>query len=156
MVVTFEQLAQNVLNPAADVILLDTCFWGGIRACVKAAAICDTFPLGISVHSSGALGIQLSTMLHLAAALPNLTFALDAHYHQLLDDVIAGGKMEYKDGQIAVPDEPGLGVKLDRDRLQEYAEQFRRQGAYCYDRDSRRPDWYPLLPNDRWADPEVQ
>ncbi|MGI6149364.1 MAG: mandelate racemase [Firmicutes bacterium] len=156
VVVTFEQLAQNVLNPAADVILLDTCFWGGIRACVKAAAICDTFQLGISVHSSGELGIQLSTMLHLAAALPNLTFAIDAHYHQLLDDVIAGGKMEYKDGQIAVPDEPGLGVKLDRDRLQEYAEQFRRQGAYCYDRDSRRPDWYPLLPNDRWADPEVQ
>ena len=57
----------NILNPAVDVILLDTTFWGGIRACAKAAAICDTFQLGIAVHSSGELGIQLSTMLHLAA-----------------------------------------------------------------------------------------
>ncbi len=156
VVVNFEQLAQNILNPAVDVILLDTTFWGGIRACAKAAAICDTFQLGIAVHSSGELGIQLSTMLHLAAALPNLTFAIDAHYHQLRDDVIEGGKMKYENGRIRVPDGPGLGVKLDRDRLQEYAEMYKKLGAYCYDRDSRRPGWYPLLPNDRWADPEMR
>jgi glucarate dehydratase len=156
VVVNFEQLAQNILDPAVDVILLDTTFWGGIRACAKAAAICDTFQLGIAVHSSGELGIQLSTMLHLAAALPNLTFAIDAHYHQLRDDVIEGGKMKYKNGQIEVPDEPGLGVKLDRDRLKEYAEMYEELGSYCYDRDSRRPGWYPLLPNDRWADPDMR
>ena len=155
VVVNFEQLAQNVLHPAVDVILLDTTFWGGIRACVKAAAICDTFQLGISVHSSGELGVQLSTMLHLAAVLPNLTLAIDAHYHHLRDDVIAGGKMLYENGQIKVPDGPGLGVTLDRDRLGEYAELYKELGAYCYDRDSRRPGWYPLLPNDRWADPFV-
>jgi glucarate dehydratase len=122
---------------------------------VKAAAICDTFQLGISVHSSGELGVQLSTMLHLAAVLPNLTLAIDAHYHHLRDDVIAGGKMLYENGQIKVPDGPGLGVTLDRDRLGEYAELYKELGAYCYDRDSRRPGWYPLLPNDRWADPFV-
>ncbi len=27
----FEQLATNVRDPAVDVILLDTTFWGGIR-----------------------------------------------------------------------------------------------------------------------------
>ena len=32
VVVNFEQLAANVLNRAVDVILLDTTFWGGIRA----------------------------------------------------------------------------------------------------------------------------
>src|SRR6202035_4562469 len=40
VVVNFEQLAANVLDTAVDVILLDTTFWGGIRACVKAAAVC--------------------------------------------------------------------------------------------------------------------
>src|SRR4029079_14544635 len=59
VVVNFEQLAANVLNTAGDVILLDTTFWGGIRACVKAAAVCETFQLGVAVHSSGELGIQL-------------------------------------------------------------------------------------------------
>src|SRR5260221_12751739 len=43
VVVNFEQLAANVLDTAVDVILLDTTFWGGIRACVKAAAVCETF-----------------------------------------------------------------------------------------------------------------
>ena len=38
VVVNFEQLAANALDTAVDVILLDTTFWGGIRACVKAAA----------------------------------------------------------------------------------------------------------------------
>jgi hypothetical protein len=33
------------------------------------------------VHSSGELGIQLATMLHLGAVVPNLAFAADAHYH---------------------------------------------------------------------------
>ncbi|WP_427887539.1 enolase C-terminal domain-like protein [Kribbella sp. GL6] len=153
VVVNFEQLAANVLDPAVDVILLDTTFWGGIRPCIKAAGVCETFQLGVAVHSSGELGIQLATMLHLGAVVPNLSFAADAHYHHLRDDIIAGGKLPYADGAIAVPDAPGLGVELDRDKLAEYAELFRELGPYPYDRDPARPDWYPLLPNTDWADP---
>ncbi len=116
VVVNFEQLAANVRDPAVDVILLDTTFWGGIRPCVKAAGVCETFQLGVAVHSSGELGIQLATMLHLGAVVPNLSYAADAHYHHLRDDIIAGGKIPYEDGAIAVPDGPGLGVELDRDK----------------------------------------
>src|SRR5580704_10529606 len=120
VVVNFEQLAANVLNTAVDVILLDTTFWGGIRACVKAAAVCETFQLGVAVHSSGELGIQLATMLHLGAVIPNLSFAADAHYHHLTDDIIEGGLMQYQDGVILVPGGPGLGVRLDREKVREY------------------------------------
>ncbi len=153
VVVNFEQLAANVRDPAVDVILLDTTFWGGIRACVKAAGVCETFQLGVAVHSSGELGIQLATMLHLGAVVPNLSFAADAHYHHLRDDIIVGGKLPYSGGAIAVPDGPGLGIELDRDKLAEYAELFRELGPYPYDRDPARPGWYPLLPNTDWADP---
>ena len=153
VVVNFEQLAANVLNIAVDVVLLDTTFWGGIRACVKAAAVCETFQLGVAVHSSGELGIQLATMLHLGAVIPNLSFAADAHYHHLTDDIVAGGKLKYEDGQIAVPSSPGLGVKLDRDKVAEYRELYLRLGSYPYDQDPLRPGWTPTIPNDRWADP---
>lgn len=155
VVVNFEQLAANVETRAVDVILLDTTFWGGIRPCVKAAAVCETFGLGVAVHSSGELGIQLATMLHLGAGLPNLSYAADAHYHHLVDDVIAGGKLVYRDGAIAVPTAPGLGVTLDRDKLERYRELFRELGTYAYDRDPGRPGWFPLVPNSRWADPAV-
>jgi len=153
VVVNFEQLAANVLNTAVDVVLLDTTFWGGIRPCLKAAVVCDTFQLGIAVHSSGELGIQLATMLHLGAVLPNLSFAADAHYHHLADDIIVGGKLKYEQGAMAVPNGPGLGVQLDRDKLSEYAELYRRLGGYPYDQDPLRPGWTPTVPNDRWADP---
>jgi glucarate dehydratase len=153
VVVNFEQLAANVLDTAVDVILLDTTFWGGIRPCVKAAGICETFQLGVAVHSSGELGIQLATMLHLGAVIPNLTFAADAHYHHLAGDVIEGGLMRYENGSIAVPTGPGLGVRLDRNKLAEYAALFWKLGGYAYDRDPLRPDWFPTVPNDRWADP---
>jgi glucarate dehydratase len=153
VVVGFEQLAANVLDTAVDVILLDTTFWGGIRQCVKAAGVCETFQLGVAVHSSGELGIQLATMLHLGAVIPNLSFAADAHYHQLTDDIIEGGKFKYEGGTIKVPDGPGLGVKLNRDKLEEYSELYKHLGNYPYDQDPLRPGWTPTIPNNRWADP---
>jgi glucarate dehydratase len=153
VVVNFEQLAQNILNPAVDVILLDTTFWGGVRACQKAAAVCETFQYSVAVHSSGELGIQLATMLHLGAVIANMPFAIDAHYHQLQDDILVGGKLPYRNGAMKVPEKPGLGVEVDRDKLNYYAEEFKRLGGYAYDRDPKRPGWFPLLPNDRWANP---
>jgi len=153
VVVNFEQLAANALDTAVDVILLDTTFWGGIRACVKAAAVCETFQTGVAVHSSGELGIQLATMLHLGAVIPNLSFAADAHYHHLKDDIIEGGLLPYENGAIRVPEGPGLGVRLNREKLREYHELYQRLGGYPYDQDPGRPGWTPIIPNDRWADP---
>lgn len=151
VVVNFEQLAQNIHREAIDVILLDTTFWGGIRACLKAAGICETFQLGVAVHSSGELGIQLATMLHLGAVIPNLTNAADAHYHHLTDDIIIGGKFDYKNGKITVPDKPGLGIEIDREKLAKYEELYKELGSYPYDKDPQRPEWYAIVPNDRWA-----
>jgi glucarate dehydratase len=92
-------------------------------------------------------------MLHLGAVIPNLTFAADAHYHHLTDDIIEGGPLAYECGFIEVPSGPGLGIKLDRDKLGEYSELYRKLGNYPYDQDPARPGWTPLIPNDRWADP---
>ena len=152
VVVNFEQLASCIRNDAIDVILLDTTFWGGLRQAWKAGVVCEKMQLGVAVHSSGELGIQLATMLHLGAALPNLSFAADAHYHHLTDDIIEGGKMQYQNGAIAVPKGPGLGVTLDREKLQQYNEYYKETGGYPYDRDPQRKDWFSVM-NDtsRWA-----
>jgi len=60
----------------------------------------------------------------------------------------------WNDGAIRVPDGPGLGVKLNREKLREYHELYRRLGGYPYDQDPGRPGWTPIVPNDRWADPK--
>ncbi len=156
VVVNFEQLAQSIRHDLVDVVLLDTTFWGGLRQAHKAGTVLETFQYGASVHSSGELGIQLASMLHLGAALPNLSFAADAHYHHLTDDIIVGGPMKYVDGAIALPTGPGLGVELDRDKLAQYAAYFKEVGGYTYDRDPSRPEWYATVPEYRWADPSVR
>lgn len=153
VVVNFEQLASCIRMEAVDVILLDTTFWGGLRQALKAGHVCETFQWGVAVHSSGELGIQLATMLHLGALLPNLTFAADAHYHHLVDDVIVGGLMRYENGEIAVPSGPGLGVSLDEEKVGLYAELFAKLGGYPYDRDPARPEWYATLPGRGYATP---
>lgn len=151
VVVNFEQLAANIRLQAVDVVLLDTTFWGGLRQAHKAGTVLETFQYGAAVHSSGELGIQLASMLHLGAALPNLSFAADAHYHHLTDDIIVGGPLRYVDGAIAVPEGPGLGVELDREKLARYAEYYREVGGYAYDRDPERPGWYSIVPEQHYA-----
>jgi len=156
VVINFEQLASCIRTEAIDVILLDTTFWGGLRQAYKAGQVLETFQWGASVHSSGELGIQLATMLHLGAALPNLGFAADAHYHHLTDDIIKGGKLKYKEGKINLPEGPGLGVEIDYDKLQQYSELYKELGGYPYDRDPGRPDWVCIMPEKNYADPKVQ
>lgn len=156
VVINFEQLASCIRNETIDVILLDTTFWGGLRQAYKAGQVLETFQWGASVHSSGELGIQLATMLHLGASLPNLGFAADAHYHHLTDDIIKGGKMKYVDGKIKLPEGPGLGVELDYDKLNQYSELYKELGGYPYDRDPNRPDWYCIMPERNFADPKKE
>ncbi|HZW38008.1 MAG TPA: enolase C-terminal domain-like protein [Ignavibacteriaceae bacterium] len=156
VVINFEQLAANIRNNAVDVILLDTTFWGGLRQAYKAGQVLETFQYGASVHSSGELGIQLATMLHLGAALPNLGFAADAHYHHLTDDIIKGGLMKYVDGKIKLPSAPGLGIELDYDKVKKYNELFKELGGYQYDRDPGRAEWYTIMPEKNYADPKIE
>ncbi len=151
IVVDFEQLATAIKLRAVDVVLLDTTFWGGLRQAYLAGKTCEVFQLGVAVHSSGELGIQLATMLHLGAALPNLVVAADAHYHHLTGDVIKGGMFRYSGGEMQVPKDPGLGVELDQDKVAEYSELYKELGGYPYDRDPRRPGWYSTIPNREYA-----
>jgi len=63
-------------------------------------------------------------MTHLAAAVPNLTYALDTHWPWKDDDVIEGGVLTFRDGALRVPTSPGLGVELDRDALARLHERY--------------------------------
>jgi glucarate dehydratase len=92
------------------------------------AAICETFDLGLSMHSNSHLGISLAAMTHVAAAVPNLTYALDTHWPWKSEDVIEPDVLQFVDGAIAVPTSPGLGVALDRDALARLHEQYLRCG----------------------------
>ncbi|MEZ5837543.1 MAG: enolase C-terminal domain-like protein [Geminicoccaceae bacterium] len=116
-VVAFDHLPQAIASGAVRVILSDHHYWGGLRASRELARICDIFGISLSMHSNSHLGISLAAMAHLAAATPNLTYDCDTHYPWQVDEVIEGGKLTIRDGEMKLPDGPGLGVTLDRDAL---------------------------------------
>ncbi len=114
---SFEDIPSSILLESEDIILSDHHFWGGLRASIKLAGICETFGRQLSMHSNSHLGISLAAMVHLGAALPQFHHALDTHYPWQSDEVILGGRLRFEEGSVEVPSGPGLGVELDREAL---------------------------------------
>lgn len=127
-VVAFDELAPAVAADAVQVVLSDHHYWGGLRRSKLLSGICDTFGMGLSMHSNSHLGISLAAMVHLAAATPNLTYACDTHWPWKTEDVIVDGALTFTDGAVPVPGAPGLGVELDPDALARLHEQYVRCG----------------------------
>ena len=117
VVTTFDELKRSLQLGSVKVVLSDHHYWGGLRATQQLARICELYGLGISMHSNSHLGISLLAMTHLAACVPNLTYACDTHYPWQEEEVIVGGRVPIVDGAVAVPRKPGLGVELDRKAL---------------------------------------
>jgi glucarate dehydratase len=138
-VFAFEDLVPAATQDTLDIVLLDPHWYGGISRARTAAHICEALGLDVGMHSGAEFGISQIAMIHLAASLPNLTLALDSHYHHLTDDIIDGGKLTYQNGSMCVPQKPGLGVTLDRDKLAKYHELSKRQQMGSWIEDPKRP-----------------
>jgi glucarate dehydratase len=150
---SLETIAPAVERGAVQVVLADHHYWGGLRRTQHLATVCDTFGLGLSMHSNSHLGISLAAMTHVAAAIPTLTYACDTHYPwNAADDVVVPGVLRFVDGAVTVPDGPGLGVELDHDALARLHEAYVCSGRQVRDDTGylRRfePGFDPSLP--RW------
>jgi len=150
-VATPEDIAPMVGLDAVDVVLIDPHFYGGLRQARCVGAALELLNVDVAVHSQGELGISMAAQLHLAASLPSLTHAPDAHYHHLTDDIIEGGKLAHFRGGMHVPTGPGLGVKLDRKKLMKYHELARKMQTFTQTSivgDPGAAQHLPILP--RW------
>ncbi len=123
-VVAFDQLKPAVAKDSVKVVLSDHHYWGGLQRSRLLAGICETFGLGLSMHSNSHLGISLAAMVHLAGATPNLTYACDTHWPWKTEDVVKDGVLRFVDGSVPVPTGPGLGVEIDEDSLAALHEQY--------------------------------
>lgn len=153
-VVAFSHLPSSILQDAIQVILSDHHFWGGLRKSQTLASICATWGMRLSMHSNSHLGISLAAMTHLAAATINLDYACDTHWpwkrHD--EDVVVEGALKWVDGGVEVPTAPGLGIELDRAKLQQLHQQYLDCGLRKRDDTSYmikfRPEFDATLP--RW------
>jgi glucarate dehydratase len=125
-VTRFEHIPEALQLKPIDVLLCDHHYFGGFAGCQALGPICRAAGWSLSQHSNNHSGVTMAAMIHLAASIPELALASDTHYPWLVEttDIIEGPKLTIKDGRMAVPAGPGLGVTLDQDKLARGAETY--------------------------------
>ncbi|NBI50722.1 MULTISPECIES: glucarate dehydratase family protein [Burkholderia] len=153
MVVTdFDEFRRGVALNSVQIVLADHHYWGGLRDTQQLARMCDSFGIGVSMHSNSHLGISLMAMTHVAASVENLSYACDTHYpwQEPDEEVVVGGKLPIRGGCVQLTDAPGLGLEIDREQLRKLHELY--LGCGIRQRDDvgqmrkYRPDWKNLKP----------
>ena len=123
-VTTMEEFKRNATTHAVKILLSDHHYWGGLRATAALARMCQVFDMGMSMHSNSHIGISLMAMTHVAAAIPNLTYACDTHYPWQEEEVVKGGRIAFENGAVQVPKTPGLGVEIEPAQLKKLHQQY--------------------------------
>jgi D-arabinonate dehydratase len=108
-----------VESGCVDVVRCDVSVVGGVREFLAVAALASSRGLTVSTHTHPEIHV------HVAAAIPNLypggveymepDAGLDAFH------VLQASGLELRDGAVAVPQRPGLGLDLDWDAVARYA-----------------------------------
>jgi L-alanine-DL-glutamate epimerase-like enolase superfamily enzyme len=104
---------------AAPFAVVDLQRVGGIVSAQKCAAIAEAAGISASLASEPSVGIGAAAMLQLAASTPAFSNCNECACQQLQDDLLTK-PLEILDGMIAVPQAPGLGVEVDRAKLERY------------------------------------
>ncbi|MFI8192749.1 enolase C-terminal domain-like protein [Streptomyces sp. NPDC085946] len=113
----WRQLTHALALRSVDIPLADPHFWT-LRGSVRVAQLCHDTGLTWGCHSNNHFDISLAMMAHCGAAVPGEYNALDTHWiWQEGLERLTVEPPRITGGEIAVPDTPGLGVRLDEDRL---------------------------------------
>jgi L-alanine-DL-glutamate epimerase-like enolase superfamily enzyme len=95
---------------AVDIVMIDVLRAGGITQWLKIAALAEAFNLPVVSHLIPELHV------HLVAAVPNgLTVEYMPWSGRMFEEVPLP-----QNGELAVPDRPGLGLAFDRAALRRY------------------------------------
>lgn len=136
-----------IRHGAADVLEVDNQMDGGLLNLKRSAGMCEVAALPVLKHSLGELGIAMYAAIHVIASTPNFLYANQSYASFLTDDVIAHhSPLPYREGCLAVPQEPGIGVELDAERVARYAELYRREGAELAFHDPAALAATPVIP----------
>jgi L-alanine-DL-glutamate epimerase-like enolase superfamily enzyme len=106
-IVPFRHLLEN---RSIDIVMIDLLRVGGITQWMKVAGMAEAFNMPVVSHLIPEIHV------HLVAAIPNgLTVEYMPWSHRLWEET---PRME--DGQLVVPNKPGLGLAFDRAAIQQY------------------------------------
>ncbi|WPC76434.1 enolase C-terminal domain-like protein [Vibrio porteresiae] len=115
----WRQMGHSLSLQSVDIPLADPHFWT-MEGSVRVAQMCHEFGYTWGSHSNNHFDISLAMFTHVAAAAPGHITAIDTHWiWQEGNQRLTTAPFEIKDGKIAVPTAPGLGIKLDWEKVEQ-------------------------------------
>ncbi|UXN32928.1 enolase C-terminal domain-like protein [Glutamicibacter sp. M10] len=123
----WREMSHAVRTNAVDIPLADPHFWT-MSGSVRVAQLCDEFGLTWGSHSNNHFDISLAMFTQAGAAAPGDITALDTHWIWQDGQELTEEPLQIRDGEIQVPQQSGLGVTLNRARVNEAHELYLQHG----------------------------
>ena len=145
---TVQEISRVIADGSADIIgHIDPKLQGGIMNSKKACVIAEMACLPVVLHAGSELGISNNAMLHIVASTPNFLFPNQTYYMYLADDVCKGGLQRFQNGCMKVPEGPGLGAEIDRDKVEKYSQLHKQQGGFSIYEEHESKGMKKILPH---------
>src|SRR6202040_125466 len=123
----WRQMGHAILLQSVDIPLADPYFWT-MQGSVRVAQLCRDQGLTWGSHSNNHFDISLAMFTQVAAAAPGRITAIDTHWIWQDGQRLTGEPLRIVDGQIAVPERPGLGVDLDMGEVEKAHAVYLKEG----------------------------
>ncbi len=127
---TEQDVLKLIRLEAADIMLIDPHQLGGLARFARVAWIAQVAGIAAVKHSWCELGIGTSAAMHVMASSSNFPMANQAYPEYLSDDVCKGDLFHFRNGCLSVPHGPGIGVELERKKLERYARVYQEEGEF--------------------------
>ncbi|MGX9255893.1 glucarate dehydratase [Pantoea ananatis] len=129
----WRQMGHTLSLQSVDIPLADPHFWT-MQGSVRVAQMCHDFGLTWGSHSNNHFDISLAMFTHVAAAAPGKITAIDTHWiWQEGNQRLTKAPLQIQGGKVAVPQAPGLGIELDRDRVMQANALYQKHGLGARD-----------------------
>ncbi|MFN5457921.1 glucarate dehydratase [Bradyrhizobium sp.] len=128
----WRQLSHALRLGAVDIPLADPHFWT-MQGSVRVAQTCRDNGLTWGSHSNTQVDISLAMFTHVAAAAPGKVTAIDTHWIWQDGQALTKAPLQIKGGRIAVPEQPGLGIEVDRGAIEKAHALYKSHGLGARD-----------------------
>lgn len=120
----WREVGHSLESQAVDIILADPHFWT-MEGSVRVAQLCYDFGYTWGSHSNNHFDISLAMFTQVGAAVPGEYNALDTHWiWQEGIERLTKEPLQIRDGCIAVPKKPGLGIEIDMEQVKKANELY--------------------------------
>lgn len=124
----WRQMGHTISLQSVDIPLADPHFWT-MQGSVRVAQMCNEWGLTWGSHSNNHFDISLAMFTHVAAAAPGTITAIDTHWiWQEGTEHLTKNPFQIIDGDLTIPDKPGLGVEVDMEQILKANEMYNNIG----------------------------